>query len=173
MVKVCVLFAAGTNCDQETAYAFRYVGAQTETIHINQLKAKQRTISTFHILAIPGGFSYGDYIASGRILANELRYNLTDEITSFLRNGGLIIGICNGFQVLVKSGLLPALERPFERQSVTLDSNDSGRYEDRWVRLRTEPSVCVFTQDLPEIIELPVAHAEGKFIVANRNILRQ
>lgn len=173
MVRVCVLFAAGTNCDAETAYAFRLVGAQTETVHINDLKAGRVKVSSFHILAIPGGFSYGDYIASGRILANELRHNLADQITTFLQNSGLIIGICNGFQVLVKSGLLPAFSRPFERQSVTLDSNDSGRYEDRWVRLKTEPSVCVFTQGLPEFIELPVAHAEGKFIVGNNSILRK
>lgn len=172
-VRVCILFAAGTNCDAETAYAFRLVGAQTEIVHINHLKSHRRGISGFHILAIPGGFSYGDYIASGRILANELRHNLANEIVGFLDAGGLIIGICNGFQVLVKAGLLPGFERHFERQSVTLDSNDSGRYEDRWVRLKVEPSVCVFTQGLSEFIELPVAHAEGKFLVSDNSILRR
>lgn len=173
MVRVCILFAAGTNCDRETGHAFEMVGAKAETIHINQLKSHRRTIADFHILAIPGGFSYGDYIASGRILANEIRQHLAPDIERFLATGKLIIGICNGFQVLVKSGLLPAFERPFERQTVTLDTNDSGRYEDRWVRLRNEDSVCIFTRGLPPSIEMPVAHAEGKFIVKHSRTLRR
>jgi phosphoribosylformylglycinamidine synthase len=173
MVKVCVLFAAGTNCDEETVRAFRMTGAEAETIHINKLKSRERTIADFQILAIPGGFSYGDYIASGRILANELKHNLAGDIEQFLAQGKLVIGICNGFQVLVKCGLLPAFDRPFEPQTVTLDTNDSNRYEDRWVYLKPEPSPCVFTRNLPDIIYLPVAHAEGKFIVANSTVLER
>jgi len=173
MVRVCILFAAGTNCDGETAHAFRLAGAEPETIHINRLKSRERSIDGFHILVVPGGFSYGDYIASGRILANELRHNLAGDIERFLTAGRLVLGICNGFQVLVKSGLLPAFERPFETQSVTLDTNDSNRYEDRWVRLRTEKSVCVFTRNLREVVDLPVAHAEGKFIARSTDVLRR
>ncbi len=172
MVRVCVLFSAGTNCDEETVYAFTSVGAQAETIHINRLKEKPRLLREYHIFVIPGGFSYGDYIASGRVLANEIKHNLAEEICRFLEQGKLILGICNGFQVLVKCGLLPALTKPFEPQSVTLDTNNSARYEDRWVYLKTETSPCIFTRNLPEIIYLPVAHAEGKFVASSAQTLK-
>jgi phosphoribosylformylglycinamidine synthase subunit PurQ / glutaminase len=165
MVKVCVLFAAGTNCDAETGYAFELAGATAETVHINRFRAGQARLDDFHILVIPGGFSYGDYIGSGRILANEIRHHLAAQIAKFRADGKLILGICNGFQVLVKSGLLPAFDEPFGPQTVTLDWNDSGRYEDRWVCLKTEDSPCIFTRGLEPIVYLPVAHAEGKFIV--------
>ena len=165
MVKACVLFAAGTNCDAETCHALELVGARPERVHVNQLKSGERSLSEFRLLVIPGGFSYGDYISSGKILANELRHHLAGDITEFLEQKKPILGICNGFQVLVKSGLLPAFGRPFEKQAVTLDANDSGRFEDRWVHLQTEPSPCIFTAGLPPVVELPVAHAEGKFIV--------
>ncbi len=172
MVKVCVLFSAGTNCDEETAYAFNHVGAQAETVHINRLKENPALLRDYHIFVIPGGFSYGDYIASGRVLANEIKHNLAEEICRFLEKGKLILGVCNGFQVLVKCGLLPAVKKPFEPQSVTLDTNNSARYEDRWVYLKTENSPCVFTRNLPEIIYLPVAHAEGKFLTDSPATLR-
>ncbi|MCL6466584.1 MAG: phosphoribosylformylglycinamidine synthase I [candidate division WOR-3 bacterium] len=173
MVKVCVLFAAGINCDQETAYAFELAGADTETVHINRLKEKPHLLDRYQVFVIPGGFSYGDYIASGRVLANELKHHLAEEVCRFLEKGKLILGICNGFQVLVKSGLLPGFEKPFEPQTVTLDTNDSARYEDRWVYLKTEHSPCVFTSNLPEIVYLPVAHAEGKFIPGSHQVLKQ
>lgn len=173
MVSVCVLFAAGINCDEETAYAFELSGAESEIVHINLLKKKPARLRKYQILVIPGGFSYGDYIASGRVLANEIKNNLAEEIERFVAEGKLILGICNGFQVLVKSGLLPAFQKPFEPQSVTLDTNDSALYEDRWVYLKIEQSPCIFTQNLPEIIYLPVAHSEGKFITKSRAILQQ
>ncbi len=165
MVRVCILFAAGINCDEETAYAFEVAGATSEKVHINQLKSTPLLLREYQIFVIPGGFSYGDYIASGRVLANELKHNLAAEIDRFLNAGKLILGICNGFQVLVKAGLLPAFEKPFEPQTVTLDTNDSCRYEDRWVYLKVESTRSPFTCNLPEIIYLPVAHSEGKFIV--------
>lgn len=171
MVRVCVLFAAGTNCDAETAWAFRVAGAVPDTVHINRFRAREVTLDGYDILAIPGGFSYGDYIASGRILANEIKHHLRDQVERLLERGKLIIGICNGFQVLVKSGLLPGFDRPFEDQTVTLDWNDSARYEDRWVRLAVEDSPCVFTRNLPSPIHLPVAHAEGKFLTLDRATL--
>lgn len=173
MVKVCVVFAAGTNCDQETVYAFERVGARAETVHINRLKKRPELLRQYQIFVLPGGFSYGDYIASGRVLANELKHHLADEIGRFLESGKLILGICNGFQVLVKCGLLPTLERPFEPQTVTLATNDSARYEDRWVFLKRESSPCVFTANLPEIVQLPVAHTEGKFIPDSNKVLKQ
>ncbi len=171
MIKACILFAAGTNCDSETAEACRLAGSVPETVHINQLKSRERRLADYQVLIIPGGFSYGDYISSGRILANELKHNLQDDLLAFHAAGKPILGICNGFQVLVKSGMLPGFERLFEPQSVTLDTNDSGRYEDRWVHLRVEDSPCVFTRGIESLMYLPVAHAEGKFLVSSAAVL--
>ena len=106
-VKVIVLRTAGTNCDEETAFAFRHFGADAELVHINKLFSGERRLQDYHILAIPGGFTYGDDIISGRILANELRLRLGKDIQAFIKEGKLIIGICNGFQVLVRAGILP------------------------------------------------------------------
>ncbi len=174
MVKVAILFAAGTNCDEETLFAFQRAGAEAERIHINALKEKKKTLSPYSILCLPGGFTYGDYLGAGKILANELLTSLQEEISSFLERGGLILGICNGFQVLVKAGLLPAFRSHFERPSLTLEENDSLRFECRWVYLkRNEKSPCLFTKDLPEIITLPVAHAEGKFLPKSEKVLKR
>lgn len=173
-VKTMVLRAAGTNCDMETAEAFQRAGAEVRSVHINALVRGESHLEEVHILAIPGGFTYGDDIAAGRILANELRHNLTTSIQGFTEEGRLVLGICNGFQVLVKAGLLPNLNEEGEKQQVTLGWNDSGRYEDRWVFLKRElNSPCVFTRDLKEIIYIPVAHAEGKFVPRDKNVLRR
>ncbi|MEO0069986.1 MAG: phosphoribosylformylglycinamidine synthase subunit PurQ, partial [candidate division WOR-3 bacterium] len=135
-VKVIILRAAGTNCDYETEFAFRLVGAQTDLVHINQLVRGEKNLQDYEILAIPGGFTYGDDVAAGKILANELRYKLEEELLKFIEAGKLIIGICNGFQVLVKACLLPALEGFSKTQEATLINNDSGKFEDRWVYLK-------------------------------------
>lgn len=170
--RVIVLRAAGTNCDKETAFAFEKVGAKTELVHINQLVSGEKEIKNYQILAIPGGFTYGDDIASGKILANELKYKLEDDIERFIRDGKLIIGICNGFQVLVKAGFLPNLSAKFDAEA-TLTLNDSAKFEDRWVYLKKTDSKCVWTKDLPkEMIYLPVAHGEGKFIARDQTILK-
>lgn len=166
--KVIVLRAAGTNCDCETAFAFQYVGAKAERVHINELRRGSKKLSDYDILALPGGFSYGDDIASGKILANELRFKLQDEVSSFIESGKLIIGICNGFQVLVKAGILPGILSG--KIQATLMLNDSGKYEDRWVYLKKKGR-CIWTKNLPEAIYLPVAHGEGKFLPADKNIL--
>jgi len=172
--KVLVLRTAGTNCDKETAYAFSYVGAYVELVHINELLSKKKKISRYHIMAIPGGFTYGDDLGAGKILANELRFKLKKELDKFLKNGKLIIGICNGFQILVKSGLLPGYRR-FE-QEASLILNDSTKFEDRWTYLKRSrfgiaKDKCVWTQNLPEIVYFPVAHAEGKFAVEQDSVL--
>jgi phosphoribosylformylglycinamidine synthase I len=184
--KVLILRTAGTNCDIETAFAFETVGAVPELVHINQLIAGKKHIRDYSILALSGGFSYGDDIAAGKILANEMRFRLKGEIKKFLREGKLIIGICNGFQILVKSGLLPGNEAL--RQEVSLIINDSGKFEDRWVYLRSlraheltssrassrqNIGRCVWTRNMPEVIYLPVAHGEGKFVVADEKILER
>ncbi len=173
MIKVCVLFAAGTNCDQETIHAFELAGAVVDRVHINQLKNHQKFLHSYHILVIPGGFSYGDYIASGKILANELIRYLKDDLISFHAKHRPILGICNGFQVLAKAGLLPAFDHLFEPQTVTLDTNDSGRFEDRWVHLKPETCSCIFTRNIEDDCYLPVAHAEGKFIPKDQDTLNR
>jgi len=133
--KVCVLRSAGTNCDQETAAGFKLAGSAPELLHINSLVSGKRTLDDFHILALPGGFSYGDDIASGKIFANELRFKLVDSLRRFISEGKLIIGICNGFQILVKSGLLSG--NAGLKQDTSLIINDSGKFEARWVYLKS------------------------------------
>lgn len=168
---------AGTNCDQETAFAFSKAGALAELVHINRLIEGKKHLQDYQILAIPGGFSYGDDIAAGKILANELRYKLIDDMRRFIREGKLIVGICNGFQVLVKSGLLPGNNDLTQEASLII--NDSGKFEDRWTYLRTygltnlRTNKCVWTSNLPEIIYLPVAHGEGKFITKDKSVLER
>ncbi|MFC1480202.1 phosphoribosylformylglycinamidine synthase I [Candidatus Omnitrophota bacterium] len=172
-VKAIILRTAGTNCDKETAYAFRAAGAETELVHINALSKDKSALKKYHILAVPGGFTYGDDVASGRILANELKSKLKKEITSFIASGKLIIGICNGFQVLVKMGLLPNIgTKNISKIEATLSLNDSGKFEDRWVHLgRDERDRCVWTEGLPETVYIPIAHAEGKFIPKDEKTL--
>ena len=179
-VKVIILRTAGTNCDKETAYAFSKTGCEINLVHINQLFREEVKLDSFDILAIPGGFSYGDDISAGKILANELKYKLYKDIVCFARSCKPVIGICNGFQVLVKAGILPGFDIIDKRQMITLTYNDSGKFEDRWVYLDTgkvkksedsKVSPCIWTKNLPDIIYLPVAHGEGKFIAGDDEVL--
>jgi len=164
--RVLVLRAAGTNCDAETAYAFELVGGDAQIMHVNRLREDPGVLRQFQVLAIPGGFSYGDDVASGRIFANELMSVLRDELLGFVDRGGFAIGICNGFQVLAKAGLLPMAGRSAGRvpvQQATLTDNLSGVYRDCWVRCAGDPSLCQWIPDTLEV-ELPVAHGEGRFV---------
>ena len=173
IVKVIVLRTAGTNCEQETAFAFKSCGAQVDLGHMNQLIQGSLRLKDYHILAIPGGFTYGDDIESGRILANELRFKLGKDLQKFIQDGKLIIGICNGFQVMVKAGILPGEpENKTFKQKATLINNDSAKFEDRWIHLKVEKK-SVWTKDLPDIIYLPVAHGEGKFVPQDEALLNQ
>lgn len=167
---ICVLRTDGTNCDRETAYAFRLAGGEPHLVHVNQLRAGSVSLRNFGALAIPGGFSYGDDIAAGAVLANELTSFLREEISAFVEAGKLVIGICNGFQVLVRTGLLPT--RQMGEQSLSLATNDSDQFECRWVRLGVTPgSPCVFTEGLEGLtLELPVAHAEGRFVAGDGSL---
>lgn len=169
-VKVLLLRTAGTNCDAETAFAFEHFGAVVDKVHVKRLLNKEVRLEDYHILAIPGGFTYGDDIESGRILANELRLFLAKEIAAFIAAGKLAIGICNGFQVLVKAGILPGVNSSEKMsQASTLTNNDSGKFEDRWVHLRPEGK-SVWLQGMDESVYFPVAHAEGKFIPLDESI---
>lgn len=159
---VLILRAPGTNCDQETAFAFQQAGAKTELLHINRLLEDPALFAHYQIVCIPGGFSYGDDVAAGRILANQIHHHLAGRLAEFKQAGKLILGICNGFQVLLKSDVLltPEDDRP---PAATLTWNDSGRFEDRWVRLSVRGEKCIFLRGI-EAMSLPVAHAEGKFV---------
>ena len=170
--KVIVLRTAGTNCDYETVHAFRMVGADVDLIHINRLIRGDAELPPYQILAIPGGFSYGDDIAAGKILANELKYKLREPVEQFVADGKLIIGICNGFQVMVKAGLLPGFNGIDDVQETTIYTNDSGKFECRWVYLKhTDNGKCVFTRNIKDVIYLPIAHGEGKFTTVDENTL--
>ncbi len=169
--KVLVLTGYGINCDMELAHAFELAGADAKRVHLTDLINGTRKLDEFHVLALPGGFSFGDDIASGKVLANMLKYNLGGQIQEFIHDGNLIIGICNGFQAMVKMGLLPAFDGDYAAQEVTLTFNDSGRFEDRWVHLKAnKSSKCVFTKGI-ESIYLPVRHGEGKFVAKNPQTL--
>lgn len=162
-VKTLILRAPGTNCDQETVFAFQQAGAEVSLVHVNQLISREERLTDYQILVIPGGFTYGDDIAAGKVLANELKLKLGEDIVRFIGDGKLILGICNGFQVLVKTGFLPELSNGSPPR-LTLATNDSGKFECRWVYLKVnEQSPCVFTRGI-ESLHLPVAHAEGKLI---------
>lgn len=153
----------------ETAYAFERAGGKAERWHINRLLDDPTLLTDYQILCLPGGFSYGDDVAAGRILANQIQHHLAEHLEGFKAAGKLILGICNGFQVLIKSGLLlpndPALGPP-----ATLTWNDSGKFEDRWVRLAVHGSKCVFLKGIDAML-LPVAHAEGKFVTRDAAVL--
>jgi phosphoribosylformylglycinamidine synthase I len=163
MYRACVLTGYGINCDNETYTAFELAGFEPKKVHINDVIHKKESLEDYHVLAFPGGFSYGDDIASGKVYANKFRFNLKDEMTKFIADEKLSIGICNGFQAMVKMGLLPALDGEYFKQMVTLTFNDSGRFEDRWVYLEPNTkSPCVFTQGMNRVYN-PVRHGEGKF----------
>ena len=169
VIKVLMLRAPGTNCDAETVFAFQQAGAAVTSVHVNQLIRREQLLSDYQIMVIPGGFTYGDDIGAGKVLANELKLNLGEDITRLIDAGGLILGICNGFQVLVKAGILPEISN-WGSPMLTLANNDSGKFECRWVHLWVNKgSPCVFTKGI-ESMYLPVAHGEGK-IVADSEVL--
>jgi phosphoribosylformylglycinamidine synthase len=165
--RAIVLRAPGTNCDEETAAAWRLAGADVETWHIGRLLESPMALDGFQILTIPGGFSYGDDLGAGRIFATRLGSVLSDALGRFRDRGGLILGVCNGFQVLVRAGLLPGGPA---RGRATLTFNECGRFEARWVRLAPTPGRSPFLTGA-EPMELPVAHGEGRFMTASESDL--
>ncbi|HNQ34713.1 MAG TPA: phosphoribosylformylglycinamidine synthase I [bacterium] len=160
--RVLILRTAGTNCDLETEHGFRLAGAKPDRVHINRLLERSVRLADYQALVIPGGFSYGDDLSAGKVLANELRLKLKDDLFAFAAAGRPVIGICNGFQVLVKTGLLPGFNAGGGR--LTLTFNDSGHFEDRWVHLRCAGASPLLEGLRNETISLPVAHGEGKFL---------
>lgn len=170
--KALILRTAGTNCDVETRHAFALAGAEADLVHVNRLAAERGLLKRYQLLALPGGFTYGDDVAAGKVMAVELSHVLGQELREFAGRGGLVIGICNGFQILIKTGLLPEAKflQAGERDA-TLTFNDSRKFEARWVRLQAaDNTVCVFAGKGEEL-ELPVAHGEGKLVVRNPEAL--
>ena len=172
-VKVAVLSGFGINCETETMAVFEMAGALAERVHVNRLVNGEQTLSDYDIMAIPGGFSFGDHLGSGRLLGNRLRFGLREQVRDFVKAGKPVIGICNGFQVLVKMGLLPGDEDVSLTQTASLSLNDSGHYEDRWVTLEFDPkSTCIWTNGI-ERIRVPVRHGEGKFVTDDMEMMER
>jgi phosphoribosylformylglycinamidine synthase len=167
--RALVLRAPGANCDVEAEFALQKAGARAERIHINRLRENPQLLDDFQILMVPGGFTYGDDVAAGKILSVQLSYFLGDTLRRFRDAEKLILGVCNGFQALLKAGLLlpPDEEGPL----ATLGLNTSGRLEDRWVYLRATPGKCPFLVDCDRLF-LPIAHGEGRFICRQPWILK-
>ncbi len=167
--RVCVLRAPGTNCDVETAYAFETCGAIADRVHLFQLLENPKSLVNYQMLCVPGGFSYGDDIGSGVIFASQLRSHLAETLGEFLQRDTLMLGICNGFQVLLKAGILPGgagtwPPKPDVPADATLTWNDNGKYTALWVRLKVGSSKNVFLRGIDEL-DVPIAHGEGKLVV--------
>jgi len=168
---VAVLSGFGINCETETMAVFDMVGASSERVHVNRLVNGELSLSNYDIMAIPGGFSFGDHLGSGRLMGNRLRFGLRSQVREFVKAGKPVIGICNGFQVLVKMGLLPGDEDVSLIQTASLALNDSGHYEDRWVTLEIDQnSPCIWTKGIKRM-RVPVRHGEGKFVTDNRPLM--
>jgi phosphoribosylformylglycinamidine synthase len=180
--RVLILHATGTNRDREALQACEQAGGRAEIVHVNQLRDGSRRLAEYQMLVLPGGFSYGDDLGAGRLWASDLRHVLRDAVTVFVEARKPVIGICNGFQALVKSGWLPG-SLGVELGGVdaisgnsgayaTLTRNQSNRFECRWVWLEPDSaSPCVFTRGLTERIYCPVAHGEGRFVPRDRGVL--
>jgi phosphoribosylformylglycinamidine synthase len=181
-VKAIVIAGNGTNCEREVAHACRLAGADVaDIVHIAELLAGRVQLDDYQFLNLAGGFLDGDDLGSAKAGANRLLHariagseeHLSDQLRRFISDGKLIMGVCNGFQLMIKMGLLPALDGDYQTQSATLTFNDGGRFEDRWAYLRIDPhSPCVFTQGINGVY-LPVRHGEGKFVPASDHILHE
>ncbi|MDH7563285.1 MAG: phosphoribosylformylglycinamidine synthase subunit PurQ [Candidatus Bathyarchaeota archaeon] len=164
-IKICLLRVGGTNCDAETKRSFEALGAKADIVHVNEL-VKQRNLIEYSALVFPGGFSYGDYVRAGAIWAKWILAKLGKDLEAFVDDGRPILGICNGFQVLVEAGLLPAFEGVSQQPEAALANNVRG-YSCRWVYLKHENmDKCVFTWKVPKgmVLRMPIAHGEGRFI---------
>ncbi len=182
-IRVLVITGYGTNSHNETAYTAKLAGAdQVNIVHFSDIVTTKTLISDYQFLVFPGGFLDGDDLGAAHAAAQRWKYLhdgngqlLLKKIESFVSNGGLVLGICNGFQLLVKLGLLPAVDGKYFEQQVSLTHNDSARYEDRWVHLKVNTkSPCVFTQGLSEktLLTMPVRHGEGKLVIKNTQLLQ-
>ena len=167
--KVLVLGGYGINCETETMFAFDRAGAESQYVHINDLVDGTVNLDDFDIWAFPGGFSFGDHTGSGKALANKLKNNLAEKIKKFVERDTLIIGICNGFQVMTQLGLVPALDGKFGEQQAGLMRNESTKYQCEWVDVKNVSKKCVWTKGI-EKMPIPIAHGEGNFYIDDEKL---
>jgi phosphoribosylformylglycinamidine synthase len=160
--KVCVLGGYGINSEEETIFAFNETGSEAEFVHVNELISCEKSLEDYQILVFPGGFSYGDHTGSGKAMANKLMNNIGEELMKFIERDALVLGICNGFQILVALGLLPALNEKYGTQQAGLLQNNSARFVCRYVNLKKVSEKCIWTKNINKLF-LPVAHGEGNF----------
>jgi len=159
---VLIITGYGLNCEAESRFAWEQAGAKPELMHINDLLTHPDRLHNYSALMFIGGFSFGDHMTSGHVFAHRLRHHLKEELDPFITEGGLVLGVCNGFQIMTKLGLVPGLGDDYFKPSVSLLQNDCGSFQNFWVRLRFEPSSpCVFTRGL-DVMDLPIRHGEGK-----------
>jgi len=179
-VRAIVIAGNGTNCEREVASACRLAGAECDIVHVAELLAGRKRLDDYHFLNLAGGFLDGDDLGSAKAGANRLQHarvagsndTIAEQLQRFIAAGKLIMGVCNGFQLMTKMGLLPALDGDYRAQSATLTFNDSGHFEDRWCELAVDPaSPCVFTRGLQRLY-FPVRHGEGKFVPASNEVLK-
>jgi phosphoribosylformylglycinamidine synthase subunit PurQ / glutaminase len=164
--KVCVMRVGGTNCDAETQRAFLELGVQAEVLHVNEL-VKRDNLLDYSMLVFPGGFSFGDYVRSGVIFARSLSAKLGKEMEKFVDEGRPILGICNGFQILVEYGLLPGFEGISAYPEATLTTNEPAGFKCEWIYLRNEnKGKCLFSSKIPvgKVLRMPIAHGEGRLL---------
>jgi phosphoribosylformylglycinamidine synthase len=168
--RACILRAGGTNCDLEVKVALEELGLGTDVLHMNQLKR----LSDYQMLVFPGGFSYGDYVRAGAIWGKEVYSKLGRKLEEFIDEGRLVLGICNGFQVLVESGLLPG-NGTGGVPTAALANNTSAKYECRWIRLKVEGSKTPFTANMRrgDVISMPIGHGEGRFMLLGEDDLNE
>lgn len=165
VIRVLILRAPGTNCDEETMRALREVGAEAHIVHTNKLLLNEVDLFHYHGLVLPGGFSYGDRVRAGAIWASKLKSRMKEKLIEYALNGNPILGICNGFQALIELGILPFTKLADLNPKAALAPNISSRFEARWVYLRCKSDKCVFTKRVNGVLRMPVAHSEGRFIL--------
>jgi phosphoribosylformylglycinamidine synthase len=170
---VLILHATGTNRDIDALQAIELAGGQPEIVHLNQLRLGQKHLADYQMLVLPGGFSYADALGAGRLLALDLKIYFAEQVTEFIAKGRPVIGICNGFQALVKSGILPALNKATQTPDATLTFNARGHFECRWVHLAPRSQNCLWTRGLDQDIFCPIAHGEGNFTLSNPETLHE
>ncbi len=174
-----VLRTAGINCDAETVRALELAGARVDVVHLHALMHEQARLDDAVLVVIPGGFSYGDDVAAGRVFGLELRHGLAENLCKFVDRGGHVLGVCNGFQILVESGLFEREigENKIPPRTIALTNNASNRFECRWVSMRAEPSACAWLADaqvaLSNTMAVPVAHGEGRFVAQDASVLER